>query len=268
MKRRYRAVGAAERALRLQCEARASMLTSVCIREYSAAMRAPILLRCRFQDGTSTDWGVVYKTDVSAVKMAIAWYGRNHELPDDGVRLHVVQGDDAEVRPILQHPPTQGVGHAMLSAMPRMRLGDLEVKRLAANGVEACMYCLEDLTEGDEILAFPCPGAHLAHADCSAQWLTTAHTCPVCRFDLPRDLTPRTLGGLVAPARDKLSRTAAALPSPAHDVTVRPPCDVVLLDVGEQPAEDYEAEEVDELRQLLLRGVPSQRDRSVSHPAG
>ncbi len=42
------------------------------------------------------------------------------------------------------------------------------------------------------ILAFPCPGMHLYHADCIAPWLARKTTCPSCRFDIdPNSVTHR-----------------------------------------------------------------------------
>jgi hypothetical protein len=257
MKRRYRAVGVAERALRRQCETVPSMLTSVCVREYAGHVRAPLLLRCGFADGSCTDWCPVHRTDVSAVQMAIVWLGRDYTLPENGVRLHVMQADADEVPMVPPQRPSPereraGVGAAMLAAMPMARLGATGASRLSAAGVDSCMYCLEELRDGDVVLAFPCPGTHLAHALCSAQWLATAHTCPACRFELPRDLTPRTLGGLVQHARSELSRITANEPQPQG-----------LQRPGVQ-FENCESAELDELRSLLSSGAPSQRERALS----
>ena len=41
------------------------------------------------------------------------------------------------------------------------------------------------LPEG--ILAFPCPGMHLFHAQCLSPWLGRKTTCPTCRYDIDPD---------------------------------------------------------------------------------
>ncbi|KAK4267865.1 hypothetical protein QN277_024591 [Acacia crassicarpa] len=49
-----------------------------------------------------------------------------------------------------------------------------------------CSICLEafDDEEGDGVLALPCD--HIFHHDCIVGWLKIGHTCPLCRFQLPR----------------------------------------------------------------------------------
>ena len=48
-----------------------------------------------------------------------------------------------------------------------------------------CAFCLEPFAQGAQIIVFPCPGAHVAHATCTERWLSVASTCPTCRFALP-----------------------------------------------------------------------------------
>ena len=115
------------------------------------------------------------------------------------------------------------------------------------------MYCLDELLDGDEVLAFPCPGTHLAHAACSTQWLARAHTCPACRFDLPRDVTPRTLDALLRPARAKLSRLVVGIQPDGPRG-------------GEEAAKVDESAELNELRRMLASGEPSQRRQLGREP--
>jgi len=264
MKRRHRAVGTVERALRAECSAATSMLNLIAVR-HSGQTRAFLLLRCGFQDGSSSNWFAVHRIDVSAVAIAVQCYSREHALPAGAVRLVVVRSDaDEQPAPPQRTVPSReanggdvgsgngGVDEIALHATLRATVGKGGAARLALAGVEACMYCLDELRDGDEVLAFPCPGAHLAHAACTTQWLAYAHTCPACRFDLPRDVSPRTLDALLQPARAKLSRLAVG----------------IKLDEprgGEEAAKD-ESAELDELRHMLASGAPSQR-RPVLAPA-
>lgn len=48
-----------------------------------------------------------------------------------------------------------------------------------------CIICQEIYQQGDIILKLPC--CHLYHQDCLFRWLSTAHTCPICRLQLPTE---------------------------------------------------------------------------------
>jgi predicted RNA-binding Zn-ribbon protein involved in translation (DUF1610 family) len=160
-----------------------------------------------------------------------------------------------------------GVGAAVLAGLPRLRLDDCSAARLSRDGPDVCMYCLEALGGGDEVLAFPCPGAHLAHATCSAMWLSKAHTCPACRFELPRGLTPRTLGAFFEHARRRLDSVAAAESQPhgrPEQPSTGPPDDSTRthLAYGSTALQTaQETAEVLELQHLLASGRPSERER-------
>jgi hypothetical protein len=48
-----------------------------------------------------------------------------------------------------------------------------------------CIICQEIYQTGDIILKLPC--CHLYHQACLFRWLSTAHTCPLCRLELPTE---------------------------------------------------------------------------------
>jgi hypothetical protein len=48
-----------------------------------------------------------------------------------------------------------------------------------------CIICQEIYQPGDIILKLPC--CHLYHQACLFRWLSTAHTCPLCRLELPTE---------------------------------------------------------------------------------
>ena len=54
----------------------------------------------------------------------------------------------------------------------------------------SCAICWEGLAEAsvdDESLArLPC--SHLYHGDCIARWLEMSHLCPLCRYQMPKDI--------------------------------------------------------------------------------
>jgi hypothetical protein len=66
--------------------------------------------------------------------------------------------------------------------------GDEEGKAFPAD----CAICLCSYEADDEIKVTPC--GHAFHKDCIAHWLKTAHTCALCRADLP-NLVARTSTG-------------------------------------------------------------------------
>ena len=47
-----------------------------------------------------------------------------------------------------------------------------------------CTVCCELIHMGTEGMFMPC--GHIYHPDCLKPWLETNNTCPVCRFELPR----------------------------------------------------------------------------------
>lgn len=49
----------------------------------------------------------------------------------------------------------------------------------------SCAICVEDLCLGDHVIDLPC--SHKFHQQCLEPWLTTQHTCPVCRHELPQE---------------------------------------------------------------------------------
>jgi hypothetical protein len=48
-----------------------------------------------------------------------------------------------------------------------------------------CIICQENYQPGEIILKLPC--CHLYHETCLFRWLSTAHTCPLCRLQLPTE---------------------------------------------------------------------------------
>ncbi|KAK6142325.1 hypothetical protein DH2020_022673 [Rehmannia glutinosa] len=60
----------------------------------------------------------------------------------------------------------------------------LKRKRMDSSGDdESCCICLEDLNSCDEaLLSTPC--SHVFHSSCITKWLTTSHSCPICRFEM------------------------------------------------------------------------------------
>jgi hypothetical protein len=60
----------------------------------------------------------------------------------------------------------------ILSSLPPRVVG-------AADMVEMCPMCLEEMAVGAEVIELPC--SHRFHASCSMQWLTVKLACPVCR---------------------------------------------------------------------------------------
>ncbi|KAL6006831.1 hypothetical protein ACLOJK_032327 [Asimina triloba] len=49
-----------------------------------------------------------------------------------------------------------------------------------------CAICLNDSTVGTEVARLPCK--HIFHSECILRWLSMHHICPLCRFELPRQM--------------------------------------------------------------------------------
>ena len=47
-----------------------------------------------------------------------------------------------------------------------------------------CTVCCEHIQLGSKGMFMPC--GHIYHPDCLKPWLENNHTCPVCRFELPK----------------------------------------------------------------------------------
>eukprot|EP01127_Copromyxa_protea_P012027 TRINITY_DN3095_c0_g1_i3.p1 TRINITY_DN3095_c0_g1~~TRINITY_DN3095_c0_g1_i3.p1 ORF type:complete len:126 (-),score=39.76 TRINITY_DN3095_c0_g1_i3:201-578(-) len=48
-----------------------------------------------------------------------------------------------------------------------------------------CTVCQCELKEAEEVLEMPCQ--HLFHEECITPWLKMNNSCPVCRFELPKE---------------------------------------------------------------------------------
>ena len=64
---------------------------------------------------------------------------------------------------------------------------EADVAVLDRGGRACCPICLVDISAGDSLLFLPCDDAHPAHWQCISQWLESANSCPVCRFELPTE---------------------------------------------------------------------------------
>jgi hypothetical protein len=48
-----------------------------------------------------------------------------------------------------------------------------------------CTVCVEHIEIGKKGMFMPC--GHVYHPDCLKPWLEGNNTCPVCRFELPKE---------------------------------------------------------------------------------
>ena len=48
-----------------------------------------------------------------------------------------------------------------------------------------CTVCCEHIQLGKKGMFMPC--GHIYHPDCLKPWLETNNSCPVCRFELPKE---------------------------------------------------------------------------------
>ncbi|KAF3790449.1 E3 ubiquitin-protein ligase RING1-like [Nymphaea thermarum] len=51
--------------------------------------------------------------------------------------------------------------------------------------INTCAVCQYGVSRGDSVAKMPC--SHEFHEDCISAWLERAHSCPLCRLELPTD---------------------------------------------------------------------------------
>lgn len=223
-----------QRLLQQQLQANSSgvRLLQVCVLDHSSEeYEQPHLhIKCHFSNGEQAPWESIYNTNMLALREAL------HRLqPSLRVQVHVHADEPPEEEVPL------GVSDAFFEALPKVVLAEQSAERLVADGTDACPFCLDNFAPGDELLLFPCPGCHKAHAECSQIWLQGATTCPTCRFALPTDLpTSRTLCSLLEDANHEATRIRE---------NGLPPCLPI----------DEETPELAELSMLFHSGRPSAR---------
>lgn len=69
----------------------------------------------------------------------------------------------------------------------------LEVQVPVECADQTCAICLDTMSA--MVLQMPCSQGHVFHRDCLLQWLSSRHSCPVCRHELEKELHTPTLPG-------------------------------------------------------------------------
>jgi E3 ubiquitin-protein ligase RNF115/126 len=82
----------------------------------------------------------------------------------------------------LDHPPP--ASKAAIESMPTMEIGSPHVESELG-----CAVCQEKFELGGEVREMPCK--HIYHQDCILPWLSVRNSCPVCRHELPTDVSNR-----------------------------------------------------------------------------
>ncbi|CAN0896562.1 E3 ubiquitin-protein ligase MPSR1 [Linum grandiflorum] len=94
---------------------------------------------------------------------------------------------DAVIRDLLLDASRNGGGgfrrlppasKASIEAMPIVEVG-------ADCGIEECVICLVEWSEGEFVKEMPCK--HRFHGGCVEKWLGVHGSCPVCRFQMPAE---------------------------------------------------------------------------------
>lgn len=83
----------------------------------------------------------------------------------------------------------QRKANEVLAALPRINFGeptesssDLASSQAAGTTCDECVMCLEEFTQGEEVLRLPC--SHLFHEGCLGPWLLKSLQCPICTREL------------------------------------------------------------------------------------
>ncbi|KAL0911736.1 hypothetical protein M5K25_019896 [Dendrobium thyrsiflorum] len=140
--------------------------------------------------------------------------------------LYYDDGTGSGLRPL---PPSMS-GFLMGSGLERLldQLAQIEINGLAGRGFENppaskaaiesmptieitksqdcnCAVCMEPFDLGAEAREMPCK--HIYHQDCILPWLSLRNSCPVCRHEMPTDVSGR---GMTDPAGDDRSPAASS----------------------------------------------------------
>jgi len=83
--------------------------------------------------------------------------------------------------------------------------------KMATNKVD-CKVCHEEFEENHDAFVLPCK--HLFHSECLFPWLKEHNTCPVCRYEMPREDPDADLDARKTPR----SNTGQESNQPPHEV--------------------------------------------------
>ncbi|XP_031472807.1 probable E3 ubiquitin-protein ligase RHC2A [Nymphaea colorata] len=79
-------------------------------------------------------------------------------------------------------PPPAPASKASVDALERKKVDDQEEE---ISEQKMCVVCQDEVGRGDCLAKMPC--SHEFHEGCILAWLKRAHSCPVCRLELPVD---------------------------------------------------------------------------------
>ena len=65
------------------------------------------------------------------------------------------------------------------------------VKKYSALKEDKCPICLQKYKGSDIIKEFPCK--HIFHKNCIFKWLKTSNVCPLCKYDITKDVNDLVL---------------------------------------------------------------------------
>ena len=83
-----------------------------------------------------------------------------------------------------RHHPTQ---KEALNKLKKFKMSEKYCKKNNKGKLELpnCCICISDINKGEETVLLPC--GHMFHWKCCYSWLKENNTCPVCRFELPKE---------------------------------------------------------------------------------
>ncbi|XP_051129823.1 probable E3 ubiquitin-protein ligase RHC2A [Andrographis paniculata] len=94
---------------------------------------------------------------------------------------------DTNIEPALDLQSAEEVGAQMVPTAEVSIESSLKKVVVADDSKETCSICLEVMHGSEfEVMRMPC--SHVFHGDCIRKWLRTSHYCPVCRFELPKEI--------------------------------------------------------------------------------
>jgi hypothetical protein len=120
-------------------------------------------------------------------------------------------------------PPSMSSSSAASSSSTSSSSAATTTTLTATTTQDACAVCLDEFCEAELVTVLPC--RHFFHPSCADAWLRRERTCPLCKADVMRALTPAATGALVLRGQARARRApraaaAAAAASARGAVTV------------------------------------------------
>ncbi|KAF8010074.1 hypothetical protein BT93_J0900 [Corymbia citriodora subsp. variegata] len=131
-----------------------------------------------------SDWEEAFGGAVGAIEQAMASLEQGEPLRDLDQEFSFGFHPEVAQRILRNEIARRGNSPASASVVENLPLITVSKEGLGT-GDGVCPICKDKFVEGEKVKVLPC--VHRYHQDCILPWLRMHNTCPVCRFELPKD---------------------------------------------------------------------------------